>query len=117
MEQLCKEAAKNFPLESTIAAEKQPDCRKPKTVKELTFQDKLAMERAKTIKDPDPLYNRKFQKVLDNFIRQVNNVFFTKSLIYTIKQDKCRYVRGFLRDIPTDDWEAYNYWNLKMNNF
>lgn len=117
MEQLRKEVAKNFPLESTIAMEKQSDCRKPKTIKELIFQDKLAIEKAKTIKDPDPPYNRKFQKALDNFIRQVNNVFLTKSLIYTIKQDKCRYVRGFLCDISADDWEAYNHWNLKINNF
>lgn len=40
------------------------------------------MEKAKTVKDLDPLYSGKSQKALDNFIRQVNNIFLSKPLIY-----------------------------------
>lgn len=116
MEQLRKKAAKGFLLEPTIAAEKQPDHREPKTVKELTLRDKLAMERAKTVKDPDPAYRRESQKAFDNFVRQVNNVFFAKPLTYATEQDKCQYVGGFLRGIPINDWEAYNHQNLKMDD-
>lgn len=37
--------------------------------RELFFRDKLGLERLKTVKDPDLLYNSKFQKVLDIFTR------------------------------------------------
>lgn len=85
VEQLCREAVKGFFLEPTIAAEKQPNCREPKTPKELSLWDKLVMERAKTVKDSDPLYSGKSQKALDNFIQQVNNIFLSKPLTYTTK--------------------------------
>ena len=74
------------------------------------------MERAKTIKDLDPPYSGESQKALDNFVRQVDNVFLAKSLTYATEQDKCRYIEDFLHDIPANGWEAYNYWNLEMDN-
>lgn len=117
VEQLRRKAAKSFLLEPTIAAEKQPNYKEPKTPKKQFLRDRLAMERAKTIKDPDLSYSSKFQRVLDNFVQQVNNVFLTKPLTYKSEQDKCWYVGDFLRGISADNWEAYDHWNLYMDNF
>ena len=74
------------------------------------------MEKVKTVKDLDPPYSREFQKTLDNFVRQVDNIFFVKSLTYATEQDKCRYVGDFLRGILADNWKAYDHWNLKIDN-
>lgn len=74
------------------------------------------MEKAKTIKDSDFPYCRESQKTLDNFIKQVNNVFLVKPLIYATKQNKCRYIGSFLHGISADNWEAYNHRNLKIDN-
>lgn len=101
--------AKNFLLEPTIAAEKQPDCREPKTVKELTLRNKLVVEKAKTVKDPDLPYSGESQKVLDNSVRQVDNIFFAKPLTYITEQDKYRYVGSFLHSIFADNWETYDH--------
>lgn len=84
-------------------AKKQSDHEEPKTTKKLSLQDKLAMEKAKTIKDPDSPYSGESQRALDNFVQQVNNVFLTKLLTYVTKQDKCRYIWGFLHGISTDN--------------
>lgn len=116
VKQLCRETAKSFLLKLTITAEKQPNCKKLKTVKELTLRDNLAMEKVKTVKDLDSPYSRKFQKTLDNFVRQVDNIFLAKSLTYATEQDKCRYVGDFLHSILADNWKAYDHWNLKIDN-
>ena len=71
------------------------------------------MEKAKTVKDPDLLYSGESQKALDNFVKQVNNVFLAKLLTYAIKQDKCQYVESFLRDILADNWETHNHQNFE----
>lgn len=74
------------------------------------------MEKAKTVKDPDLLYSGESQKALDNFVKQVNNVFLAKLLTYAIKQDKCQYVESFLRDILADNWETHNHQNFEIDN-
>ena len=74
------------------------------------------MEKVKTVKDLDPPYSREFQKTLDNFVRQVDNIFLAKLLTYVTEQDKCRYVGDFLHGILADNWKAYDHWNLKIDN-
>lgn len=113
-----KQKAKSFPLLTSESIEKLLDNinKEPEITEKLFFRDKLGLKRAKTIKDPDLPYNNESQRALDIFTRQVNNVFFAKQLTYTIKQDKCRYARGFLRSIFADDWETYNQQNLMIDD-
>lgn len=110
LEQLRREEAAGFPLEFRDRYREEPD--RPE---DLSYEDKLALEEAKTVKEPDPLYSGESQKHLDVFIRQVDNVFLAKPLTYESEEEKCRYAGGYLRGIPAKDWDAYDGKNLSLD--
>lgn len=110
LEQLRREEDAGFPLESRDHYGKEPD-----GPEDLSYEDKLALEKAKTVKDPDPPYSGESQEHLDVFIRQVDNVFLAKPLTYESEEEKCRYAGGYLRGIPAEDWDAYDEKNSALD--
>ena len=67
------------------------------------FKQRLALERAKSVRDPD-VYLGQSQRALDTFFQQVDLVFETKPLTYRREDKKCVYAAGFLSSVPSQQW-------------
>ena len=64
------------------------------------FKQRLALERAKSVWDPD-VYLGQSQQALDTFFQQVDLVFETKPLTYCLEGKKCVYAADFLSSVPS----------------
>ena len=67
------------------------------------FKQALALERAKSVRDPD-VYSGQSQRHLVTFFKQLALVFRAKPLTYYTHADKCVYAAGFLGGIPAQGW-------------
>ena len=70
-----------------------------------SYKQRLALEQAKSARSPD-VFLGQGQQALDEFFNQLDLVFKTKPLTYSLNQDKCVYAAGNLADIPAHEWNA-----------
>ena len=70
-----------------------------------SFKQRLALERAKTAREPD-LYSGDNQRTLDDFFQQLDLVFKTKPFTYWLEADKCTFAAGRLSGIPSQEWRV-----------
>lgn len=70
-----------------------------------SFKHQLALERSKSVHEPD-VYTGRNQRALDDFFKQVALVFETKPLTYRLDKDKCVYAAGQLAGILSQEWNA-----------
>ena len=64
-----------------------------------SYAQKLALERAKKFRNLD-IYLKKSSRALDEYINQVDLVFWTNPLMYASEEAKCLYAAAFLGGIP-----------------